>query len=562
MKLLNHLQGIIAVLMVGFFTLMSIPPPISACEECNKRFLENLKKRAQTSLQAEEMLRVIERNDPGVLNTQSPLPINAAPYVILTPQGKAESPRKVSGTPSSSSSPRRLAAKTEKKPTGETQEPSSSGLKALPDTSFVPADTPAQKQVEITMEQGIAYLGKGVIYRGFTIGGQIPGPTVILEEGDVVEWVVHNKGSVPHGMSIHAAYTQTSKYLGNIGPGETKRIKFRVTYPGVYLYHCAPGGHAIPMHTFFGQYGMIVVKPKTKKFRLEVELGRKPDLELYLIQHEFYASGKDAIEGKPLYITFNGQLFRYVENPIVARPGDYVRIYFLNVGPNIISTFHLVGIIWDYAYWQGHPDNVFVGGQSVLAGPTDSWVVEFRVPPDEGNYLIVTHAFGSATRGAIGILKADRKGNRTPIVLADGPKYSAEELKELEKKAIRTLSVFEPGTPDVDPPYIARGDEGEVSVRIIGNTYYPKVLRIRKGTTVEWINEDVFTYAGGEFAGIHNVLAYEAPEPFSSPLLAHAERWQYTFTKPGTYKVMCTPHPYMRGVIIVEDRNLEPQLRY
>ena len=430
------------------------------------------------------------------------------------------------------------------------------GIEILPDTSFVPPGTKPNKRVEIEMRQGTVYLGNGVIYKGFTINGQIPGPTVILEEGDVVEWIVKNRGTVPHGMSIHAAYTQTSKYLGNIKPGETKKIIFKVTYPGVYLYHCAPGGHAIPMHTFFGQYGMIVVKPKFKKYKLEEQLGKKPDVEIYLIQHEFYANGKDTVEGKPLYITFNGSLFRYVEKPIVAKPGDYVRIYFLNVGPNIISTFHIVGIIWDYAYWQGNPNNVFVGGQSVLAGPTDSWVVEFRVPPDEGNYLMVTHAFGSASRGAIGFLKVDKKGKRTPIILADGPKYTDEQLKQFEEKAVRTISVFEPGSPDVDPPYASRKDESLVRVKIIGNSYYPKRLKIYKGTTVEWINEDVFTHADGEFAGIHNVVAFEGPEHFSSPLLAHAEKWQYTFNKPGIYKINCTPHPYMRAIIEVIDEEV------
>jgi len=522
-----------------------------ACEECNKRFLERLRELKSRSLQADEMLRVVESQNP-IPSQGGAVPVNA---VIKPLSDRAEKDLR-SATPSSSKGSRRLVAEKGKARTAPLSPPGEQ-VPGLVETGFVPADTPANKRVEITMEQGVVYLGKGVIYKGFTINGQIPGPTVILEEGDVVEWVVKNKGSVPHGMSIHAAYTQTSKYLGNIGPGETKTIKFRAVYPGVYLYHCAPGGHAIPMHTFFGQYGMIVVKPKIKKYRLEEQLQRKPDVEIYLIQHEFYANGKDAIEGRPVYVTFNGQLFRYVENPILAKPGDYVRIYFLNVGPNIISTFHLVGIIWDYAYWQGHPDNLFVGGQSVLAGPTDSWVVEFRVPPDEGNYLIVTHAFGSATRGAIGILKADKKADRTALVLADGPRYSPSELKEFESKAIRTLAIFEPGSEDVDPPYVARSDEEKVTVRIIGNSYYPKVVRIRPGMTVEWINEDVFTYAGGEFAGIHNVLAYEAPEPFSSPLLAHAEKWQYTFTKPGVYKVMCTPHPYMRGMIVVEEKDMK-----
>lgn len=172
---------------------------------------------------------------------------------------------------------------------------------------------------------------------------------------------------MPHGASIHSAYTQTSKYVGKVGPGESKSVVFKATMPGVYMYHCAPGGHAIPMHVLFGQYGMMVVKPK-KKYKLEQILGKKPDIEIYLNQHEWYASGKDAIEGKPLYTTFNGELFRYVKDPIKGKPGDYVRIYFLNTGPNLLSTFHLVGIIWDYVYWQGHRMPSGPEGRRLLQG--------------------------------------------------------------------------------------------------------------------------------------------------------------------------------------------------
>jgi nitrite reductase (NO-forming) len=425
----------------------------------------------------------------------------------------------------------------------------------IPPTSYVPQNLRPDKRVQIELSEGEVYLGKGVIYRGFTTNNSVPGPTLIVDEGDIVEFTVKNSGNIPHGVSIHATYSQTSRYLGKILPGETRSFLFRATYPGVYMYHCAPGGHAIPMHVMFGQYGMMVVKPK-KKYRLEQLLGKKPDVELYILQHEIYASGKDAIEGKPLYVMFNGRLFGYVEEPIKAKPGDYVRVYYLNVGPNRVSTFHLVGIVWDFAYWQGHPDNVLVGGQTVTAGPSDSWVIEFRVPPDEGSYLIVDHAMGNAARGAIGILQADRNA-RTPVtVLAEGPSYPEAQMKTIRQQAARIVAPFEPGSPDVDVPVVVPPHEKEVIVQIIGNSFYPKVLEVSPGTTIKWINEDVFTYMEGEFAGVHNVVVTEGPENFASPLLGHAESWSKTITEPGEYAYMCAPHPYMKGKIIVRN---EPQ---
>ncbi|MFU8802383.1 MAG: plastocyanin/azurin family copper-binding protein, partial [Bradymonadaceae bacterium] len=392
------------------------------------------------------------------------------------------------------------------------------------------------------------------VYNGFLTNGKIPGPTLIMDEGDIVSMTIVNKGTVPHGASIHAAYTQTSKYVGNIAPGESKTVVFRATVPGVYMYHCAPGGHAIPMHVLFGQYGMLVVEPN-KKYKLEEELGHEPDINLYLIQHEFYDNGKDALEGKPIYTAFNGKLFRYVEEPIVAKPGDYVRIHFLNIGPNLISTFHLVGIIWDYVYWQGNPDAVMQGGQTVTAGPSDSFVIEFRVPPDEGAYLMLSHAVGSTARGAIGVLVADGSSDaESPkTFLSDGPKFTEAEIAEMTEKAIRTISPFAIGNSPADRPVVYGPETEEVFVQIIGNSYYPKVIEIEPGTKVTWMNEEVFTYMAGEFSGIHNAVATSGPERFATKLLAHAETDSFTFTQPGEYDYMCTPHPYMKGRIIVRE---------
>lgn len=512
--------------------------PAYACEECQKGFQEQLLKRTSGSVHEEEMLKLISESGfkTAAAEVQFTQPTNVTSNIELA----------------ASLSPAAL----NQKPGRPLQIEKKSAYAKLPPTGYVAPGTKPDKQFTIKMSEGQTFLGNGVAYKGFLIDGKIPGPTLIAEEGDVIEFTVDNQGTVPHGVSIHAAYTQTSKYFGKIPPGEKRTHLFKAAYPGVYMYHCAPGGHAIPMHVLLGQYGMIVVKPKTHKYKMEEELGKKPDIELYLIQHEIYASGKEATEGKALYTMFNGKLFRYAESPVKARPGDFVRIYFLNIGPNNISTFHLVGIIWDYAYWQGlpAPENTFVGGQTVLAGPSDSWVVDFRVPEDEGAYLMLTHAVGSATRGAIGILMAEKNAVRTTPILAEGPSYSADELKAHVEKAARVISPHEPGSDDLRNPYRLPKGETKASVTIQGNSYYPKVIEVPVGTTVEWTNEDVFTFFEGEFAGIHNVVGIQGPEPFASSMLGHAERFSYTFKKAGEYSYMCTPHPYMKGIVRVVGR--------
>lgn len=426
----------------------------------------------------------------------------------------------------------------------------------FPATSYVPQDTKPDKSFTLTLSEGKAYIGNGVVYDGFLTNDTVPGPLIVVDEGDIVEFIIENKGTVPHGASIHAAYTQTSKYLGKIKPGEKGRVVFRATIPGVYMYHCAPGGHAIPMHVLFGQYGMMVVKPKHSVYEMEKLTGKKPDIEIYLIQHEFYASGKDAVDGHALYTTFNGKLFRYVEEPIKARPGDFVRIHFLNVGPNLLSTFHIVGIIWDYVYWQGHPGMAWPGGQSVTAGPTDSWVIDFRVPPDEGAYTMLTHAVGSASRGAIGLIVAEKDVERTSLVTPEGLSHGPEEMAEIEEKAVRTISPFRP--TDFDKPVTYPPGTRKVNVSIIGNSYWPKVIEIEPGTEVTWTNEDVFTFLDGEFAGIHNASGHDGgDESFNIPLLAHGESGSHLFEKEGEYEYTCTPHPYMKGRIVVKTPDID-----
>lgn len=430
---------------------------------------------------------------------------------------------------------------------------------SIPLTSYVDQDVEADHSFTIRLSEGKTYIGNGVMYDGFLMNDKIPGPTIVVTEGDVVEMTIKNEGMIPHGASIHAAYTQTSAYLGSISPNSSKTMKFRATYPGVFLYHCAPGGHAIPMHVLGGQYGMMVVQPKEKKYKLEEELGHGPDIEIFLNQHEIYASGYGAIKGDADYAMFNGRLFRYVEEPIRARPGDYVRINFLNVGPNLLSTFHIVGIVWDYVYWQGHPDAVLPGGQTVTAGPSDSFVIEFRIPPDEGAYTMLSHAVGSTSRGAIGLIVAEFDGERDAVVTGEGPLFTEQELAQLTSEASRIVSPFGIGTSLADKPVRFTDPDEDVHVQIIGNSYYPKVVEVPVGTTVTWSNEDVFTYLAGEFSGVHNVAVTSGPEPFASTLLAHAETFSHTFTKEGQYDYICTPHPYMKGRVIVTAAPEGPQ---
>lgn len=91
-----------------------------------------------------------------------------------------------------------------------------------------------------------------------------------------------------------------------------------------------------------------------------------------------------------------------------------------------------------------------------------------------------------------------------------------------------------------------------------GAVYYePKVLRIKSGDTVTWVQEDP--------VNPHNVVTYpngipKGAKPFEGPMMAKAgAAWSRTFTKSGTYRYHCHPHEAigMKAVVIV-DRESRP----
>jgi len=407
-----------------------------------------------------------------------------------------------------------------------------------------PPDVIPNKQFLLVTNENDVVIGDGVVLKAWTFNGTVPGPLIYAEEGDVIEIELKNEGKYTHGASIHAANTQTSFFVGSVPPGESRKIVFKADFPGVYMYHCAPGGHGILTHTMAGMYGMIVVEPKKLKYRLEEELGREPDIRVFLIQHEVYANGRDFTQGNPIYVLFNGRAFRYLTDPIKARPGDYIRFYFLNVGPNLVSSFHVVGGIWEYVYHGGNPSNVEKGLQTVTVGPTDSYVIEWRVP-SEGNFLMVTHAFGTQTlKGSAGYISSKIDNERANVILPNGPPPA--QIQDIK----RIIAPFEPSPEDIaEPKTFIPGEP--VVVRIVGNSFYPKVASVPVGSKVVWINDDVLSIGSGEVTGQHNIAVTAGPESFASEILKNADQYSYTFTKEGNYSYICGIHPYMMGKLIV-----------
>jgi nitrite reductase (NO-forming) len=113
------------------------------------------------------------------------------------------------------------------------------------------------------------------------------------------------------------------------------------------------------------------------------------------------------------YTVFNGRYNGMLEHPLVAKPGERVRLYVLNVGPSNTSSFHVVGTIFDRVWMDGNPDNQFRGMQTVLLGSSSSAIVEFKIP-EAGKYVMVDHHFANASQGAIGVIDASGAATTEP----------------------------------------------------------------------------------------------------------------------------------------------------
>lgn len=249
---------------------------------------------------------------------------------------------------------------------------------------------------------------KGTMYRSWTFDGLVPGPVQRVTEGDVVDFTLTNDkaNKNSHSVDFHAARVDVVKDFEAVKPGETKHYTFTASYPGVFFYHC--GADPMIQHIARGMYGVIIVDPKDPNSR------PKADREYVLIQAELYPNPDNQTEmmaDKWTNVMFNGGVFKYdpVHDPnatrvLQAKPGERVRIYFVNSGVNEFSSFHPIAGIWDRVYPSGNPKNALVGLQSYVVGPGDGATFDL-ISPVEGANAIVSHSMRQALSGAIAIMQ-------------------------------------------------------------------------------------------------------------------------------------------------------------
>ncbi len=276
----------------------------------------------------------------------------------------------------------------------------------------------ARVVVNLEVREVVAKLADGVEYTFWTYGGSVPGSFIRIREGDVVEFHLNNHPSskLPHNIDLHAVTGPGGGAASSFtAPGHSSQFTFQALNPGLYVYHCATA--PVPMHIGNGMYGLILVEPRD---------GLPPvDKEYYVMQGEFYTTGKygeeglqsfdmaKAIDERPPYIVFNGAVGSLVgDGALTAKVGEHVRIYFGVGGPNVTSSFHVIGEIFDKVYPEAGLSLPNSNIQTTLVPAGGAVAVEFKVDVP-GTFVLVDHSLTRAfNKGALGMLKVSGAENR------------------------------------------------------------------------------------------------------------------------------------------------------
>lgn len=291
---------------------------------------------------------------------------------------------------------------------------------------------PVKMVVNLDTIEKIGRLADGVEYTFWTFGGTVPGQFIRVREGDEIEFHLNNHptSKMPHNIDLHAVTGPgggaTSSFTA---PGHSSQFSFKALQPGLYVYHCATA--PVGMHIANGMYGLILVEPKE---------GLPPvDHEYYVMQSEFYTSGKYGEEGLqafdmakalteiPDYVVFNGAVGAMTgDNSIHAKVGETVRMFVGNGGPNLVSSFHVIGEIFDRVFIEGGTainENV----QTTIVPAGGSAIVEFKLDVP-GTVIAVDHSiFRAFNKGAIGMLQVTGDDN---LAVYSGKQHDVVYLPE------------------------------------------------------------------------------------------------------------------------------------
>jgi nitrite reductase (NO-forming) len=267
------------------------------------------------------------------------------------------------------------------------------------------------------IEKEVVIDGEATTYKAWTFNAQLRGSVVRVTEGDSIKFTLTNPSSntSPHAVHFHAAEINFLKDHRAINPGEIISYTFVAKKPGVLFYHC--GAPPMIQHVARGMIGAIIVDP------LDAHAWPKADREYVVVQSEFFTNPDDApamLDRKFDNVVSTGGFLKchpFVTNDgnLDAKPGERVRMYFVQAGPNAFLAFHPIGEIWDNVYESGNVGNKFSGVQTYTVRSGSASTFSAMVESAEASSL-ATHSLTGTLRGAIAVLVVSPDATSAPSV--------------------------------------------------------------------------------------------------------------------------------------------------
>lgn len=301
----------------------------------------------------------------------------------------------------------------------------------VPEHSLDRPVAPRIVEVEMVIDEKEIEVEPGVFMWAFTFNGSVPGPMIIVNEGDYVELTLKNlsKNELVHNIDFHASTGALGAgELTHVAPGEEVKVRWKATKPGVHVYHCAPGGAMIPWHVVHGMNGAIVVLPKDG---LKDKNGKplKYDKAIYIGEQDFYipkdengkykrysspalsfADDKKVMDGLiPTHVVFGDRKGAYTgDNAPTSKVGETIMIYHSQA--NRQSFPHLIGGHGEYVWERGNladPPAQDLESWVIAAGSAGAAMYTFKQP---GTYVYLNHNLIEAVNlGALAQIKVDGK---------------------------------------------------------------------------------------------------------------------------------------------------------
>ena len=267
----------------------------------------------------------------------------------------------------------------------------------LPEHEQTASGDPKVVQVRMVIEEKLMDVGpNGATIQAMTFEGSVPGPIIVVHEGDYVELTLVNpkSNSLLHNIDFHAATgAMGGGDLTHVGPGQEVTLRFKAIKAGVFVYHCAPGGTMVPWHVVSGMNGAIMVLPRDG---LKDADGKsvKYDRAYYIGEQDYYLPTDE--DGKykkypspiagfadmqkvmktltPTHVVFNGAVGALTgNNALTAKVGETV--LFIHAQANRDTRPHLIGghgdLVWNGGSFADRPatnlETWFVAGGSATA---------------------------------------------------------------------------------------------------------------------------------------------------------------------------------------------------